>query len=93
MKYNDGAEFFLGTGPCTASFLEVGDQAIQSVILAEKEDLVLAMEIIVEVRGRKIGGCGDFAHASVRETAGAEFAASGAEDLHAAGEVTTAEAG
>src|ERR1700738_4405190 len=94
VEEDDCAKFFAcGLSSHAASVLEVGDQAIQGVVLAEEEDFVFAAEIVVEVGGGEIGGGGDFAHAGFGEAAGAKFAAGGAEDFEAAGEVAALVAG
>src|SRR6267378_225766 len=94
MEEDDCAEFFgCGSRSRAASFLEIGDQAIEGVVLAEEEDFVFASVIVVEVGGGEVGGGGDFAHAGFGEAAGSEFAAGGAEYFEAAGEVAALEAG
>src|SRR5260221_6371086 len=94
MEEDDCAEFFgCGSRSRAASFLEIGDQAIEGVVLAEEEDFVFAAEIVVEVGGGEVGGGGDFAHACFGESADAEFATGGAENFEAAGEVAALEAG
>src|SRR6267143_614557 len=75
MEEDDCAEFFgCGSRSRAASFLEIGDQAIEGVVLAEEEDFVFASEIVVEVGGGEVSGGGDFAHAGFGEAAGADFA-------------------
>jgi hypothetical protein len=94
VEEDDCAKFVAcGLRSRTASFLEIGDQAIEGVVLAEEEDFVFASEIVVEVGGGEVSGGGDFAHAGFGEPAGAEFAAGGAENFEAAGEVAALEAG
>src|SRR5258708_39421916 len=88
MEEDDCAEFFgCGSRSRAASFLEIGDQAIEGVVLAEEEDFVFASEIVVEVGSGEVSGGGDFAHAGFGEAAGAEFTAGGAQNFEAAGEV------
>ena len=94
MEADDRVEFFAcGLRSSATHSLEIGDEAMEGVVLAEEENFVLATEIVVEVGGREVGGGGDFAHAGLGESAGAEFAASGAEDFQAAGKVAALEAG
>src|SRR5216684_8571055 len=94
VKADDRAEFFAcGLRSCATRFFEVGDQAVEGVVLAEEEDFVFAAEIVVEVGGGEVGGGGDFAHAGFGEAAGAEFASGGAEDCEAAGEIAALKAG
>src|SRR5260221_1498565 len=94
MEEDDCAEFFgCGSRSRAASFLEIGDQAIEGVVLAEEEDFVFASEIVVEVGGGEVSGGGDFAHAGFGEAAGAEFASGGAQNFEAADEVAALEAG
>ena len=56
------------------------EHAIERAVLAVEEDLVLAAEVVVEIRGREVGGLGDVAHAGVGEPALAEHARRGAQD-------------
>ena len=94
VEVDDCSEFFAGgLRSRAAGFLEIGDQAVEGVVLAEEEDFVFAAEIVVEVGRGQVGGGGDFAHAGFGEAASAEFAAGGAEDFQAAGEVAALEAG
>ena len=94
VEVDDCAEFFAGRlSSLATSFLEIGDQAVEGAVLSEEEDFVFAAEIVVEVGRGEVGGGGDFAHASFSEAASAEFAAGGAEDFQAAGEVAALEAG
>src|SRR6266404_9337575 len=88
-----GAKLFRGAGSCAARSVEIGDQAIEGVVLAEEEDFVFAAKIVVEVGGGEVSGGGDFAHAGFGEAAGAEFASGGAQNFEAAGEVAALEAG
>src|SRR5260370_5960562 len=93
VKDDYGAESFGRGSFCAASSFEIGDQAVQCAVLAEEKDLIFAMEIVVEVGGGEVGGGGDFAHSGFGEAARSEFAAGGAEDFEAAGEVAALEAG
>src|SRR6267378_5339013 len=93
MEVDYGAKLFRGAGSCPARSVEIGDQAIEGIVLAEEEDFVFAAEIVVEVGGGEVGGGGDFAHAGFGEAAGAEFASGGAQNFEAAGEVAALEAG
>lgn len=94
MKVDGCTEFFAGRlASGAASFFQVGDQAVEGVVLAEEKDFILAAEIVVEIGGGEVGGGGDFAHAGFAEAASAEFAAGGAEDLEAARQATALEAG
>src|SRR5258708_33133481 len=94
MEEDDCAEFFgCGSRSRAASFLEIGDQAIEGVVLAEEEDFVFASEIVVEGGGGEVSGGGDFAHAGFGEAAGAEFSAGGGENFWGGGEVAALGAG
>jgi hypothetical protein len=62
-----------------------GEQPVERAILAEEEDFVLAAEVVVQVRGREIGGDGDVAHAGGGEAAVAEDLRGRAQDTDAAG--------
>jgi|ERR1700730_1546712 len=88
-----GSEFFGSAGFCAARFFKVSGQAVERIVLAEKEDFVFAAEVVVEVGGGEVSGGGDFAHAGFGETSSAEFASGGAEDFEASGEVAALQAG
>src|SRR5258708_2705494 len=92
MEVDYSAKLFLGAGSCAARSVEVGDQAIESIVLAEEEDFVFAAKIVVEVGGGEVGGCGDFAHSGFCVAAGAEFASCGAQDVQPAGEIAALQA-
>src|SRR6266850_2164332 len=92
MEGDYGAKLFRGAGSCAARSVEIGDQAIEGVVLAEEEDLVFAAEIVVEIGGREVGGGGDFAHSGFGVAAGTEFAAGGAQDVQPAGEIAALQA-
>src|SRR6266436_7038733 len=87
------AELLDGAGSGAARSVEIGDQAVEGVVLAEEEDFVFAAEIVVEVGGREVGGGGDFAHTGFCVAAGAEFASGGAQDVQTAGEIAALQAG
>src|SRR5258708_11453839 len=93
VKGDDRAEFFGRGGFCASSLFEIDDQAIESAVLAEKENFILAAEIVVKVSRGEVGGSGDFAHARFGKAARAKFAAGGAQDFQAASFVATLEAG
>ena len=94
VEEDDCAKFFAcGLRSHAASSLEIGDQAIEGVVLAEEEDFVFAAEIVIEVGRGEIGGSGDFAHAGFGEAPRAKFATGGAQNLEAASEVAALEAG
>ena len=63
---------------------EVRQQAIQRAVLAEVEQFVLALEVVIQVAGGEVGGDGDVAHAGGRKAAVTEDARGGAEDVDAA---------
>ena len=60
------------------------DQTIERAILAEKEELLFAAEIVIEVGRREIGGDRDLAHSGGGEAALAEDPRGGAQDVEAA---------
>jgi len=62
-----------------------GEQPVERAILAEEEELLLAAEVVIKVRGGEVGGDGDLAHPCGSESAGAEDASGGAEDVEPAG--------
>src|SRR5260370_2903221 len=88
-----GAKCFRGAGSCAARSVEIGDQAIEGIVLAEEEDFVFAAKIVVEVGGGEVGGCRDFAHTCFCVAVDAEFASGGAQDVKPAGEVAAFQAG
>jgi hypothetical protein len=63
---------------------EVRQQAIQRAVLTEVEQLVLALEVVIQVAGGEVCGDGDVAHAGGRKAAVAEDARGGAQDVDAA---------
>jgi hypothetical protein len=63
-----------------------GDQKlVEGSILAEIEELVLAAEVVIQIRGRQVRGNGDVAHARGGEASGAEHARRRFQDAHAPG--------
>src|SRR5579859_230742 len=91
----DGRVKFFGGGKSAAALRpgEIGDQSIEGIVLAEEQDFVLPAEVIIEIGRREVRGCGDFAHASLREAASPEFAAGGTENLESANEAAALQAG
>jgi len=61
------------------------EQPIERSVLAEKEQLLFAAEVVIEVAGREVGGDGDVAHAGRGEPARAEHARRRAHDRDAPG--------
>jgi len=57
-----------------ARFGERGQQVIERAVLTEKQQLVLAAKVVVEVARRQVGFDGDLAHAGRCEAAGAKDA-------------------
>ena len=92
MRNYDQTQSFGGAGFGPASLLKCGDQAIESDVLAEEKNFVLALEIIVEIGGREVGGGGDVAHAGFGEACDAKLFSCGAEDFQAAGEIAPGDA-
>src|SRR5258707_6345008 len=88
-----GTKLFRGAGSCAARSVEIGDQAIEGIVLAEEEDFVFAAEIVVEIGRGEVGGRSDFAHTWFCVTADAEFASGGAQDVQSAGEIAALQAG
>lgn len=60
------------------------EQAIQRPVLAEVEQFVLALEVVIEVAGGKVGGDGDLAHPGGGVAACAKDAGGGAQNGDAA---------
>ena len=57
------------------------EHPIQRAVLAVIEEVVLAVEVVIEVGGREPGGVGDVVHAGIGEAALAEEARRGPKDL------------
>jgi hypothetical protein len=70
--------------PIAPRSLQRVGQAIEGSILAEKEDLVLAAEVVIQVARGQIGRERDVAHASGRETAVAEDTCGSLQDVEPA---------
>src|SRR5258708_13254307 len=87
MEGNYGAKLFWGARSCAAGSVEIGDQAIKGVVLAEEEDFVFAAEIVVEIGRGEVGGGGDFAHSGLCVAAGAELPSGGGPGCQPAGAV------
>src|SRR5882762_10504068 len=92
MEVDYGTKLFRGAGSCAARSVEIGNQAIEGIVLAEEEDFVFAAKIVVEVGGAQVGGGGDFAHTCFCVAAGAKFASCGAQDIQPAGEIAALQA-
>ena len=56
------------------------EHAIERAVLAVEQQIVLAVEVVIQVRGRQVRRLGDVAHAGVGEAALAEQLRRGAED-------------
>src|SRR5882724_3603745 len=76
-----------------AGFFEGRDHAVEGNILAEEKNFVLALEVVVKVGGREVGGGGDVAHAGFGKAGNAELFSGGAEDFQAAGKIAALNAG
>jgi hypothetical protein len=87
MRNYDQAQFFRGAGFRSANLLKSGDQAIESDVLTEKQNFVLALEIIVEVGGREVGRGSDVAHTGFGEAGDAKLFSGSAKDFQAAGDI------
>ncbi len=55
-------------------------QAIERPVLAEVEQFVLALEVVIQVAGRQVGGDRDVAHPGRRKAAVAKNPGGGAQD-------------
>ena len=64
---------------------ERGQQVIERAVLAEKQQLVLAAKVVVEVAGRQVGFDGDLAHAGGCEAAGPKDASGRSQNPDAPG--------
>ena len=93
MGNDDRAQFFGGGGFGASRLLKSGEEAIESDVLAEEKDFVLALKVVVEISGREVDGGSDVAHAGFGEAGDAKLLSGGAEDFQPAGEIAPGEAG
>ncbi len=63
---------------------QVGEQSIERAVLAEKEQFVLAVKVVIEVARGEVGGDGNLAHPGRREAAPAEDLGGCFQDRHPA---------
>src|SRR5437867_7036155 len=87
MRRNHHAQFCRRAGSHPAGFVERGDQPIKGIVLAKKENLVLATKVVVKIGRRE--GCSrcNIAHAGFRKPSHAKFPACGAEDFQPASKI------
>src|SRR5882724_9644667 len=71
-----------------AGFFEGSDHAVEGNVLAEKENLVLTVEVVVKVGRREVGGRGNAAHAGFGEATHAKLFSGGAQDLQSPRKIT-----
>src|ERR1700674_3731493 len=81
MRHDDRAQLYRCAGSHAARLVERRDHPVQRIVLAKKENVVLAAEVVVEICRRKGRGCCNVAHAGLRETAHAKLSTCGAQDL------------
>src|SRR5712692_3261205 len=62
MRHDDKTQLFCGRGLEPAGLFERSDDAVERVVLAEKEDFVLSTEVVVEVCRREQSRGGNIAH-------------------------------
>jgi len=67
----------------TASLVEGRNHAVQGIVLAKEEKVMLAAEVVVEICRREGSGGGDVAHAGFRKPAHAELPPCCAQDFQA----------
>ncbi len=67
---------------CSGQRLE---QAVQRPVLAEEEQFLFALEVVIQVPRREVGGDGDVAHAGVGEAARAKYVRGRPHDLDTPG--------
>lgn len=70
-----------GAAPC---IVQRRQQAIERPVLAEVEQFVLALEVVIQVAGRQVGGDRDVAHPGRRKATVAKNPGGGAQDGDAA---------
>src|SRR6266850_4636177 len=87
------AELLGGADPQAAGLLKGREQAVEGNILAEKKNFVLALEVVVKVGGREVGGSGDVAHTGFGKAGDAELFSGGTQDFQAASKITALDAG
>src|SRR6266850_2971946 len=87
------AELLCGAGPQAAGFFEGSDHAVEGNVLAEKENLVLTVKVIIKVSRREVGGRGNAAHAGFGEATHAELFSGSTQDFQAAGKIAALNTG
>ena len=91
MRDNYHAQLDCRAGSHAASFLKCFDHAIQRIVLAEEENVVLASKVVVKICRRKRSSGGNVTHASLRKTANAKFSPGSAQDFQAPRKIAPSE--
>src|SRR6266446_4793851 len=91
MRRDHHAQLDGRAGSHTTGLIERGDHAIQGIVLAKKENVVFAPEVVVKICRRKGSGCGNVAHAGIRKSAHAKFSSRGAQDVQAPRKIASLE--
>src|SRR6266850_1991358 len=71
-----------------AGFFEGRDHAVEGNVLAEKENLMLTVEVVIKVSRREVGGRGNAAHAGFGKAGDAELFSGGTQDFQTASKIT-----
>src|SRR6266850_932327 len=91
MRHDHHAHSYRGAGSHAARLVECRNHAVQRIVLAKEENVVLAAEVIVEVSRRKCRSCCDVAHSGLRKAADSKLSPRGPQDLEAPGMVAPPE--
>src|SRR6266853_4160593 len=91
MRHDHHAHFYRGAGSHAAGLVERRNHAVQRIVLAKEENVVLAAEVIVEVSRRKCRGCCDVTHTGLRKAADSKLSPRGSQNFEAPGKVAPSE--
>src|SRR5947208_14473757 len=83
MRDNYHAQLDCRSGSHAASFVKCFDHAIQRIVLAEEENVVLASEVVVKICRGKRSSRGNVAHAGLGKSAHAKLFPRSAQDFQA----------
>src|SRR6266852_3343964 len=92
MRHDDQAQLDRCTGSSAPDLVKSFDHTVQGIVLAKEEDVVLAVEIVIQIRRRKIRrGC-NVAHAGLCESAHTELPSCSAQNLKSLLKIASSEA-
>ena len=81
---DEAAQLLGRAAPGGLDALEHAEQDVERVVVAEEEDLLLALEVVVQASLRHVQGLRDLTHAGAVVAAAAEGGGGALEDLDAA---------